>query len=241
MKLRWTPIVAAAVVVLAGCEQSSMVAPSAQSALPNMFEGPLAVQTGNGAPSGGHYTLNIIGVPKDKTADMTDSSGHRIFVPLERTVKIMLKEGDYLVVDGNGTDGVASFQLPNPDPDGDGTTVYSVFARALGTPGGKSITTTCVTDPLDPTLDLCSPISLELERKTGPSKFENVSKYLLYIFADVTGDGVLDRVPLFDKRLEGYFWEYDNTGLKLAQLRFYECSTSVSTDPDAPQTTLCFQ
>ena len=26
--------------------------------------------TGNGAPSGTHYNLNIIGVPKDKTADL---------------------------------------------------------------------------------------------------------------------------------------------------------------------------
>ena len=38
--------------------------------------------TGNGAPSGPHYNLNIIGVPKDKTADMTGNNGHRIFVPL---------------------------------------------------------------------------------------------------------------------------------------------------------------
>src|SRR2546422_3994253 len=29
--------------------------------------------TGNGAPSGSHYNLNIIGVPKDKTAPMTNN------------------------------------------------------------------------------------------------------------------------------------------------------------------------
>ena len=45
---------------------------------------------GNGAPSGAHYNLNIIGVPKDKTADMTDGSGHRIFVKLEGKTKILL-------------------------------------------------------------------------------------------------------------------------------------------------------
>src|SRR2546428_167494 len=38
--------------------------------------------TGNGAPSGSHYNLNIIGVPKDKTAAMTNNDGHRIFVQL---------------------------------------------------------------------------------------------------------------------------------------------------------------
>jgi hypothetical protein len=30
------------------------------------------------------------------------------------------------------------------------------------------------------------------------------------------------RLPLFAEELEGYFWEYDNNGLKLLQLRFYE-------------------
>ena len=33
---------------------------------------------------------------------------------------------------------VAAFRLPNPDPDGDGTTSYSVYVRALGKPGGKA-------------------------------------------------------------------------------------------------------
>jgi hypothetical protein len=39
---------------------------------------------GNGFPQGGHdYHLNIIGVPKDKTVDMDNNDGHRIFVRLE--------------------------------------------------------------------------------------------------------------------------------------------------------------
>src|SRR6266851_7412742 len=42
----------------------------------------LVLATGNGAPSGSHYNLNIIGVPKDKTADMNNNDGHRIFVQL---------------------------------------------------------------------------------------------------------------------------------------------------------------
>jgi len=69
-----------------------------------------------------------------------------------------------------------------------------------------------------------------------------VSKYLLYIYADLDDDGTLERVSLFDDALEGYFWDYDNEGLKLAQLRFYDCSTTVpdATDPGGPQTTTCF-
>jgi hypothetical protein len=199
------------------------------------------VQTGNGAPSGAHYNLNIIGVPKDKTADMTGANGHVIFVALTGNTKILLGEGAFQVVDANGTDGSAAFQLPNPDPDADGTTVYSVFARALGKPGGSSITTTCATDP-DTDEEVCSVISLELTRTKGRSRFENVSRELLYIYADLDDDGDLERVPLFDDALQGYFWDYDNNGLKLVQLRFYQCSTTVPDDPFDPSDdpTNCF-
>src|SRR5207244_11495977 len=38
--------------------------------------------TGNGAPSGTHYDLNIIGVSHDKNANMNQASGHVIFVGL---------------------------------------------------------------------------------------------------------------------------------------------------------------
>ena len=44
--------------------------------------GASAGTTGNGAPNGSHYTLNIIGVPHDKTADMNNNNGGRIFVRL---------------------------------------------------------------------------------------------------------------------------------------------------------------
>ena len=239
-------------VALTACGHDAPLSPSALvgenantvagSASPNTLVRSLAVQTGNGAPSGGHYTLNIIGVARDKTADMTGDNGHRIFVPLFGNPRIMLTEGaDFGVLDANGTDGSAAFQLPNPDPNGDGVTEYSVFARALGTPGGKSLTTTCAIDPFDGST-VCSAITLTLERGKGKSTFENVSKYLLYIYADVNGDGILDRVGLFDTSLQGYFWDYDNHGLKLAQLRFYDCSTTVpaATDPTGAQTTACF-
>ena len=217
--------------------------------------------TGNGAPSGAHYNLNLIGVPKGKSADMKGASGHVIFVKLDGNSKIYLCEAgasgcegtsDFQVLDANGTDGDgALFALPNPDPDGDGATVYSVFARALGTPGGKSITTTCATGPGEDGVlgteddeEVCSMIQLELVRDSGRSRFQNVSKYLLYIYADLNGDTTLERVPLFDDRLRGYLWDYDNAGLKLVQLRFYPCATIVpdATDPNGMQVdTSCFE
>ena len=183
-------------------------------------------ETGNGCPSGPHYNLNIIGVPKQKNADMTGNNGHRIFVPLTGKANILLQEGDFQVLDANGTDGKASFQLPNPDPENDGITLYSVYARALGKPGGSSKTTPYITDANGTTW--YSTESMILVRGTGKSKFTNVTKELLYIWADLDGDGDLDRLPLFGDAAYQYFWEYDNSGLKLAQLRFYEVSTDVN-------------
>jgi hypothetical protein len=196
-------------------------------------------ETGNGCPSGPHYNLNIIGVPKDKTADMDNNNGHRIFVKLEGKTKILLAEGDFQVLDANGTDGNgAKFQLPNPDPENTGTTEYSVFLRVLGKPGGSMVMTTCATDPLTGE-EVCSDYSVIKVRETGKGKqkFENVSKELLYIYAWVCVDydpiekECLEyeymRVPLFSDVLEGYLWDYDNNGCKIAQLRFYEIPTTV--------------
>ncbi len=84
------------------------------------------------------------------------------------------------------------------------------------------------------------------ERKNGRPITENVTEELLFVSAyfdpddyatdsavqclvdrgDLTntaGDDepVLLQLPLFDRCLENYFWDYDNNGLKLLQLRFY--------------------
>ncbi len=189
----------------------------------------LAAFAGNGAPSGAHYNLNLIGVPKNKSATMTGNQGHRIFMPLDGTARIGLAQGpEFLVVDANGTDrDGAKFQLPNPDPENDGVTAYSVYARALGKPGGSASMTTCAIDPVTME-EVCSLQSMVVVRSKGGSKFENVSGDLLYIYADLDGDGTAERLPLFDDRLQDYFWSYDNRGLKILQLRFYQISTDVN-------------
>lgn len=187
--------------------------------------------TGNGAPSGPHFNLNIIGAKFDKNADFSGGDGHRIFVDLNGSTKIMLTEGDFAVLDANGTDGTAAFQLPNPDPENTGTSEYSVYARALGKPGGKADMTTGAYQWIDADDDgvvdagelwlKMSVITLKLERTSGKQTFQNVTKYLLYIYVDLDGDGVAERYNLFNDALQDYFWQYDNTGLKLSQLRFY--------------------
>ena len=184
---------------------------------------------GNGAPKGAHYNLNLIGVSHAKDADMTNNKGHRIFVKLKGNSKIWLTEGpDFEVLDANATDNNGGkFMLPNPDPDNDGVTEYSVYARALGKPGGSSTTMTCATDTT--TLEeYCSTYSMVLVRGAGKSSFDNVSRELLYIYVDLDEDGIPERYPLFDDQLQNYFWSYDNNGLKLVQLRFYEIPTDVN-------------
>src|SRR5260370_22983555 len=82
-----------------------------------------AAQNGNGAPNGMHYSLNIIGVPRDKSSNPDWTSGHVIFVNLGTktvtvTTKLLLSQstasGVFAVLDKNGTDGEASFSLPAP-------------------------------------------------------------------------------------------------------------------------------
>jgi hypothetical protein len=221
-------------------------------------------QTGNGAPSGEHYNLNIICVPKGKTANMTGTQGHTIFVPCGDTSKINLIEGaDFEVLDRNGTDGSASFQLPPADTGvitdqpgvkdectlnadgsytcGTGISVYSVFARALGNPRGTAVMMLCgLAD--DGTTEVCSTTNqLTLDASGRPAKFENVTANLLYLY-NVTIDGVLyKRIPLFSDVLQDYFWSYDNNGLKLLQLRFYHCTTLVPADwPGTIDDSACF-
>jgi hypothetical protein len=171
----------------------------------------------NGAPNGAHFNLNVIGVQNAK--DMSGGGGNVIFVPLSGSAKINLQEGAFSVVDKNCTDGSCLFQLPNPDPTNSGTTTYSVFARALGKPGGSSRSTTCATDATGETY--CSVFSSVQTRAKGKSTFTNVSRELLYVFADTDGDGTVERYPLFDDALQDFFWQYDNNGLKLLQYRFY--------------------
>lgn len=179
---------------------------------------------GGGNTGGGCYNLNIIAL-KSKSAEMTGTSGHSLFVLQNGSSKILLQEGPFNVIDRNGTDGSASFSLPNPDPTNSGNTVYSVFARLVGKPGSTLDMKTCASDSAGSIY--CSEDYLSMSRIAGTSKFMNVSSKLLYIYADIDGDGSINRVPLFSSLLQDYFWQVDTTGRMHAQLRFCPVSTSV--------------
>ena len=207
---------------------AGLISVSAYAAKPGSTDGG-GTFNGNGAPSGAHYNLNILGMekPKNKSElETIQSNGKRIFVILNGTTKILLTEGDFDVIDYDGTDGTAAFQLPNPDPDCDGVTDYSVFARALGG-GGSATITTCATDGTDTYCSTAAYVAVLDRSNGGKSTFTNVSRELLYVTGDF-GDGV-KRYPLFGDSLFDYYWDYENNGLRLAQLRFYEIETDLST------------
>ena len=202
---------------------------------------------GNGAPSGPHYNLNLIGMEKGKYPDMTNSNRHTIFVALNNQAgtnsRIYLTPGEFQVCDGNGYDAAwdcygnqvgasgAVFQLPcniNVPADitcGDGIYqgAYEVWARALGTPGGKGTITTCATD-LATLEEICSTENVVLVRYKGKSTFQNVTNQLTSLCLDdpITTNTTCDtRVPLFSGDMKDWMWQYYNQGVRLAQLRFY--------------------
>lgn len=209
---------------MTACDNQTTAPPKAAVRAPSFS----VTTTGNGAPSGAHYNLNIIGVPNGLSPNFTGGNGGRIFVNLFGSTQINLTEGDYQVLDANGTDGTAAFQLPNPD-DGSGNLAYSVWVRALGKPTGSATMATCFTELSTGTI-WCNAgdLSVSLKHVAG-QKFVNVSKQLLQVCANVSTDPTvttLQLVPLFSALGTGYFWEYDNTGLRLAQMRFYPLSTT---------------
>src|SRR5262249_28999949 len=200
-----------------------------------------------------HYTLNIIGVPQGKSADMTGNTGGRMFVLLnggQDAVSLNGKPSNQLlkvntiglvpapagqsfsVLDANATDASGGlFQLP-----ADVSTAWTVWARALGTPGGSAVQTTCASSILDVAVGqiFCSDQSAMYMRTTGKSSFTNVSSDLLFMTVTVdstTTPGLASclgvsgtqsvTVSLFNSCFQNYFWNYDNNGLKLLQLRFY--------------------
>lgn len=200
--------------------------------------GVLAVkdETGNGAPSGPHYNLNIIGVTNPKNFDIKEAghdNGHRIFVKLNKdgskaTTRINLVEGDeFKVIDPDGTDGSATLQLLNPYPDYPDASledvdvddsIYRIYLRALGKPGGKVVITSGFNDTVSDWLSL---ENVTLTRNNGKTRFEDRTLELTTVYVDYDDDGLLDRLPIFGNDLWDYFWNYDNEGMKHIQMRIY--------------------
>lgn len=182
---------------------------------------------GNGLPTGTHYTLQIHGADENLPRSTPDESKNQMWVKLWGSTKILLGVGDFYVWDANGLDGETSFTLPNPDESNSGTTTYTVYVIGRG-PGAADMTT-CGYDDLGNLV--CSAQTLTIDNKG--KNWQNAVRELLYLWnvtvCDAGGCTNYNRLNLFHDALEGYFWDYDNDGLRLATLRFYDCSTVVGT------------
>jgi len=211
-------------------------------------------QTGNGAPSGPHYNLNIIGVTHGKKVPLTGSHRHTIFVPLvadqngdpdtlaSGAAPILLTPGPFTVCDGNAFDKAfdcngnmvnklgAVFQLPCNNLDsldlvvpctdnGPGSIAsYQVWARVVGKPGGNGTITLCAYDQTTLT-DICNTDEILMRNK--PNKFTDLTKTLTTLVGATGPGGTVGNYPLFADGFSGFFWDYDNNGNKILQLRFY--------------------
>jgi hypothetical protein len=211
-------------------------------------------QTGNGAPSGPHYNLNIIGVTHGKKAPLTGSDRRTIFVPLvsdpntnepdtlaSASAPILLTPGPFTVCDGNAFDKAvdcngttvnkvgAVFQLPCNNLDSLGLVVpctvngpgsiasYQVWARVVGKPGGSGTITLCAFD-ITTNTDICNTDEVLMRNKAN--KFTDITKTLTTL-VNVLGPSGTGNYPLFADGFSGFFWDYDNNGNKVLQLRFY--------------------
>jgi hypothetical protein len=208
--------------------------------------------TGNLAPNGPHYDLNIIGVDHNKTITMSGSNRHTIFVPLftapdgeldtvtSDSAPIVLVQGPFEVCQGNASAPPvlcpgsafignlpalgAVFQLPCNSLNtlglitpctstGPGSVAsYEVWGRVVGIPNGSGTITLCAVDSTNtPVCNTDATVSF----KNSAHKFTDLTKTLTTL---TTAAG---NVPLFAAGFSGWFWDYDNAGNKVLQLRFY--------------------
>jgi hypothetical protein len=193
--------------------------------------------------SGSHFNLNLLGKEDGKCPgdDLKGTNRHNImvllnfsdnpqpneyfgdgdvlFVDLDKRNKIFLTGGDdFQVTDGNACDGDgAAFTLPS-----DIASAYQIYVRELAKPGGTGSLTTCAVDEQTDEV-VCSMNSVSLSRVGKKPVWRNVTKELTtldYYYWD--GDSWEETsVTLFEQPFEQYFWDYDNNGLRLVQLRFY--------------------
>jgi hypothetical protein len=195
---------------------------------------------GNNCPTGDMIGTNTHRIAVK--ADVSDSPGGTLANAIVRQNDIMLSSGEFAVLDGNAcSDGVARFQLPTDLCSIDLSTPcdlqdptfqsYEVYARLVGKPGTGVDVTTCATgagaDGVLNTADdviVCSTENWLSVRGSGNGSkphFENVSKELLTVCVDTSGDGVCDtRYALFASQFYDYFWNWNTQGKAHAQLFF---------------------
>lgn len=132
-----------------------------------------AAKTGNGAPSGAHYNLNIIGVPNAKNANFDGGNGARIFVSRTGQTQFYVHGGNaYQILDHDGTDGKVGSGLADPgivfpydSTILDQTWRVQIWVRLLGPKGSEVQWTSYYYDTVGETYVLWSEFTLTKDTK----------------------------------------------------------------------------
>ncbi len=223
----------------------------------SILGGPSCGSVPSGAGGGSRHTifvpLTTIGdspggtEPESTSPDATDTS---IFLIQGPTFAVCQGDACTTAVNCSGTalnKTGAVFQLPCDVLSATGTTsntctqasvnsaTYCVYAAALGKPGGQATVTTCATDIATNTV-VCSTNNLLLVRNKGGPVVQNATEALttLTCSAGTTGCPCLSGTctfEIFNSLFTNFLWDYDNAGLKNAQIRFYLEPAGTTTCP----------
>ena len=181
--------------------------------------------------NGPHYNLNLVGKDKAMPGDYDNPDRHTMFVP-ETTdgfitpnelpgITIWMQRGpEFAVIDGNATDGEGRFQL--------GPGKYAVYICSKGKPGGDTYIAGWV-QYTDPTGTLY--YYLKVGEITVTRKWQDAHDLFWVTDAEDSLGLITQETWVFDylSLINGtdsyenaaYFWQFDNNGNKLIQVRFY--------------------
>lgn len=200
--------------------------------------GPAAAQS-PGATGHPEFTVEIVAGKGCPPEPLPAASRRTLYLQADAGAanKVGLVEGPFQVLDGVACDASgATLQLPaSPyicpgyDEACDDPLVqkYDVMARLVGRPGAAMKIGACAFGPGpdglmgtgDDIADCTADNYVEV-RRAGTGGFHDAAKELTTVSVDVDGDGLLDRVNLFDSRLRDYFWTVDAEGRAHAQVFF---------------------
>ncbi len=174
--------------------------------------------------SGPHYTLNILGKKNIGEGTFDNPDRHTIFVPLNGDTNITMRQGsEFGVLDGNGLDGSAVFQIPSGEAKN-----FKVYVVSLGKPGNG----VNVSYPDNWIYDNSTGawyVEIATVHISGHSKtpvWTDATEWFYLQYSWATGgiiwEGYMWNVPsdLFNET--GYWWDMVGCDQHL-QVRFYPC------------------
>jgi hypothetical protein len=195
---------------------------------------------GNGFPSGPHYNLNILGKKPNWEYNASEEGGNTIFVRLDNKSQIWMiptKGTEFVVTDADAVHkekGKYDAEFEIPFNKSLRYPAYDVYVRPRGKPDGYVNISAEFLNLTDNTTWLSmGTVDMLSHNQNGKGKPKPVAQSINDIFY-VEVDGYtywLFDHPEYNETLYEYFWDYDNHGCTLLQVRFYENTSYVPPTP----------